>query len=456
MTQPLPLPDLANAPPHLERQKSPIDDVVFYGSFALLLCAPLAFGAVETWAVSACEIAAAVLFLAWVLPRVKSGVLAFEVNQLSAPMLAFLTLILFQLASGRSAYTHATFSALRQYVAYGCICFLITQTLTQTTQVRRICTVLTSYGAFVAVFAVLQSLTSNGKLYWLRTARSGGWIYGPYVNHNHYAGLMELLAPIPLVFAFTRYSHGRRRWLAAAAAAFMGATIFLSGSRGGMAAFAVQMVFFFWFLFRERTSNRTTLALSGFLLIALASIIWIGGSEVTDRIATVTSHRSEMSADIRLAIDRDSLRMSAHRPLLGWGLATFADVYPAFQSFYTDQVVNHVHNDYLELLCETGVLGFAIALWFLIALFRRAIRNIRNWPSDVNGAVSLAVLVSVSGILVHSLVDFNLQVPANAMLFFVFCSIAATDTRFRNHRRDRRTRAAVEEAVETPPAIQVT
>src|SRR5206468_11881625 len=139
-------------------------------------------------------------------------------------------------------------SAFQLHVAYGCVCFLITQTLTRTTQVRRIATLLTGYGVCVAMFAVLQSLSSNGKIYWLRTPRFGGWIYGPYVNHNHYAGLMEMLTPIPLVFAFSKYASGWMRWLAAAAAAFIGSTIFLSGSRGGMAAFSLQMAVFFWFL----------------------------------------------------------------------------------------------------------------------------------------------------------------------------------------------------------------
>jgi O-antigen ligase len=453
VTQPLPLPDYATTPPHVERQDSPTDDLVFYGSFGLLLFAPLAFGAAETWAISACEIAAAALFLAWVLPRVKSGVLAWESTPLFAPMLGFLMLILLQLAAGRSAYAHATFSALQLCVAYGCICFLITQTLTQTTQVRRICAVLTSYGTLVAAFAVLQSLTSNGKLYWLRAAGPGRWVYGPYLNHNRYAGLMEMLAPIPLVFAFTRYAHGRRRWLAAAASAFMGATIFLSGSRGGMAAFAVQTVLFFWFLFRERTSNRTTLILSAFLLMALASVAWIGGSEVSDRIATVTSHHSEMTSDLRLAIYRDSVRMFAHRPLLGWGLGTFADVFPEFQTFYTDQLANHAHNDYLEVLAETGIVGFTVAVWFLIVVFRRAARKLRDWSSDVNGATSLTALVGISGVLVHSLVDSNLQMPANAMLFFTFCSIAAMDTHFRNHRRKHRTQPPIDEAKSAAPAI---
>ena len=64
--------------------------------------------------------------------------------------------------------------------------------------------VFSGYGFAVAMFALMQGIASNGKLYWLRTPQSGGWIYGPYVNHNHYAGLMEMLTPIPLVISLSR------------------------------------------------------------------------------------------------------------------------------------------------------------------------------------------------------------------------------------------------------------
>ena len=93
----------------------------------------------------------------------------------------------------------------------------------------------------MASFALLQGLSATTRLYWLRTPRMGGWIYGPYVNHNHYAGLMEMLVPIPLVFSLTRGARGPRKIMAGMAAALMASTIFLSGSRGGMLAFVVEM-----------------------------------------------------------------------------------------------------------------------------------------------------------------------------------------------------------------------
>ena len=444
MTAALAIPEVSAAAPPTPLP-SPRKDIVPYGVAALLMFGPLAFGAVEPWAIFMLQFAAVVLLAIWVVMQVRSGQFSLTSNPVFPPMCVFGALIIIQLF-GTSAYRHATYSGFLLYVAYGIICFLIAQTLNRTTQLRRFATAFVAYGSCMAMFAVLESLSSGGKLYWTRTPRFGGWIYGPYVNHNHYAGLMEMLVPIPLVFAFSRYAQGRRRWLAASAAAFMGATIFLSGSRGGMAAFAVQVTIFLWFLFRERTRNGAALLLGGSLLLVLACIAWIGGSEVSARLATLgfTKH-TDLAEDVRLKIYGDSLHMFAHRPVLGWGLGTFPTVYPQFRSFYTNSFVNAAHNDYLQFLTETGMLGFGIAIWLLVAAVRSAIRKTKNWPSDVNGAVSLAALLGISGILIHSLVDFNLQIPANAMLFYVLCTVAAMEPRFRNHRRERHKHAAVEQ-----------
>jgi O-antigen ligase len=449
MTAPLPLGNVPESYLQLRSIRSRSNEVILGSLVGLLLLGVLAFGAVEVWATSVLEISIAVLALSWAFNQIRRGTAILNGNPIFLPMCAFAALIVIQLLAGTTSYRHATSSALMLYVAYGCACFLITQTLTRTTEVRRIATTLTIFGTSLAFFAVLQSLSSNGKIYWLRTPRFGGWIYGPYVNHNHYAGLMEMLAPVPLVFAFSKYAQGRKRWLAAGAAAFMGATIFLSGSRGGMAAYSVEVALFFWFLFRERTRNGVALVLTAFLLIALASVAWIGGSEVSDRISTVASNpQSDIRSDIRFAIDRDSLEMFSRRPVLGWGLGTFASVYPRFRSFYTNELVNRAHNDYIELLTDTGLLGLGFGIWFLWAALRPAVRKARTWSGEVNGAVALTALLGIAGILVHSLVDFNLQIPANALLFYVLCSLAGMDTHFRNPQRQHREKSYVEASSE--------
>jgi O-antigen ligase len=374
------------------------------------------------------EAGSALLFLCWMALQATNGELRIQGSPLFAPMVSFAALVFLQLVTGSSAYRYATFSAALLYCAYGVICFLVVQCLRRTRQIRVLATLASAYGLAMAAFALLQSLASNGKIYWIRTVPLGSGIYGPYVNHNHYAGLMEVLYPIPLVACFSRRLRTNRKVAAGMIAAFMASTIFLSGSRGGMVAFAVQMVVLAVILLRQKQRGKAALAL-GIFIISLAGLLaWLGASQVTDRLATIHSAaRQDLSVSTRLAIDRDGLKMFARKPALGWGLGVFPEVYPQFRSFYTSQLINQAHNDYLQLLVETGALGFAFMLWFLIPVYRNAMRKLRQWPPDTSTATGLAAMLGVSGIVVHSFVDFNLQIPANAALFFVLCTIAAME-----------------------------
>jgi O-antigen ligase len=435
MIAPLPLPQLPIEPPVPASANSPRGSHILFSVVGILMFCPLAFGAVEPWSIFILQTGSTVLLVVWAVDRMRSAEASIRWNPIFLPMIAFAGLICVQLFPGISSYWHATSSQLLLFISYGILCFLLVQTLTRSREVRILTTALTIYGSAVALFAILQNLNAPNKLYWLRTPRFGGWIYGPYVNHNHYAGLMEMLIPMPLVFAFSRFGSQRERWIAASVAAFMAATIFLSGSRGGMIAFAVEIAIFLALVFRERQKQNVTILLSVFLVISLAMIAWTGGHEVKNRIATLAgNNHSDLASDIRLQIDRDILRISKHHPLLGWGQGTFADVYPRFRSFYTDSLVNAAHNDFLQVLAETGIIGFGIMLWLLVITIRNALRKSGKWTSNLNGAVAVATLLGISGILVHSLADFNMQIPANAALFYSLCTVAAMEPRFKTHR----------------------
>jgi O-antigen ligase len=137
--------------------------------------------------------------------------------------------------------------------------------------------------------------------------------------------------------------------------------------------------------------------------------------------------------------------MFMKRPLLGWGLGTFPVVYPQFREFYTNFFVNEAHNDYLQLLVEMGLWGFATMGWFLSIVYKQAIRKLVSWYSEVNGAVSLACLLGITGILIHSAVDFNLQIPANAAFFYALCTIAAAKPYAKPVRKHRHVHRLAEE-----------
>jgi O-antigen ligase len=406
---------------------SQMGDILLYATFGLLMFGPLAFGAVEPWSVYVMEIGAVVLCLLWLTKQWLDGEFSVRGNPLFVPMAAFGLLIQVQIFFHLSAYPHDTISEAMLYAAYGMLCFLSSQLLVRSSQARKLGVTLAVYGFTVAVLALLQGIASNGKLYWVRQPRLGGWIYGPYVNHNHYAGLMEMLIPIPLVISFSHFVHERERLTAGVAAAVMTGTVFLSGSRGGMLAVIAEFIFLTILMARQKKGSRAAVGVGVFAIVLFSLLTWLGGKELTTRVFSIsTETRTEISGGVRLNIDRDSFAMFRRKPVLGWGLGTFPVVYPEFRSFYTNFFVNEAHNDYLQLLTETGIVGVAVMLWFLVALYRAAMKKISGWTSSVTGSVTLACVLGTIGILVHSFVDFNLQIPANAALFYVLCTLAAS------------------------------
>ena len=390
------------------------------GLVVLLAFGVLAFGAVDEWSTFAFEAGAGTLFLLWAGAQLLSGQMELSNNPLYLPALFFFVLILAQLALRSSAYAYVTKYEALQYGAYGIVLFVASECVRTEDARKKFGIALIVFGGLYAFFALIQELTSNGKIFWIHAPQFNGAIYGSYVNHNHYAGLMEMLIPFPLVVSLGHLLRGGKRALVAFSAVLMAATIVLSQSRGGMIAFALEIILFAVFTLVRRRNSRVALGLGAVCISVLAFLVFIGRGHALGRLG-------DLGPSIRLDITKDCLRMFSHRPVLGWGLGTFPTVYPSFRSFYTDLFVNEAHNDYAQLLVETGSLGFLLMLWFLFSLYRNAVPGTsRRWEFRWDGALSLAAVLGCSGILFHSFVDFNLQIPANAALFYVLCALAAS------------------------------
>jgi O-antigen ligase len=405
----------------LERGRVPgiLPWVLVGGLCALLIFAVLAFGAVDEWATFAFEAAAAVLFFVWAGKQLVAKRIELSENPLYVPALLFFGLILAQVVLHRSAYGYVTQYEVLQYISYG-IALLIGAESVREERARKIFTlVMIVFGTCYAFFALTQELTANGKIFWVHSPQFHGSIYGSYVNHDHYAGLMEMLVPIPLVLSMGHLLRGVERVVIGSCAVLMATTIFLSGSRGGMLAFILEMVLFAALTLGKRQNPRIALGSLAVCVLILALLVFLGRGQVLGRLG-------DLNPGIRLTITQDSLRMFSKRPIAGWGLGTFPTVYPSYRSFYTNLFVNEAHNDYAQLLVETGLLGFGLMLWFLVSLYRYGLPKSRRWEFQWDLALSFAALLGCTGILFHSFVDFNLQIPANAALFYVLCGLAAS------------------------------
>jgi O-antigen ligase len=197
----------------------------------------------------------------------------------------------------------------------------------------------------------------------------------------------------------------------------MAGSIVLSQSRAGTASFLVEMALLLALLLGRRKNGRIVAAIGAVCLTVLAFAAWLGTAALWLRFTNVQDW-------MRLAIIKDGLRMFSQKPILGWGLGTFTTVYPQFRSFHTNLFVNAAHNDYVQALVETGIVGFAAILWFVVAMYRQGLRNLNSWDRSWSRTLGLAAVVGCTGVLAHSAFDFNLQIPSNACIFCFLCAVA--------------------------------
>jgi O-antigen ligase len=250
---------------------------------------------------------------------------------------------------------------------------------------------------------------------------------------------MEMLVPFPLVMGMnSRYGRSSRAFFLFIAV-IMSSSIFLSLSLGGMIAFAVELGVFSLIMLKDRHSAYREILPLGILCAALIVwLLWLRPAGLVDRLARLLNPIADAGATGRIAIVKDSLKMLRDRPLLGWGLGTFPVAYPAYRSFFTNFWVNEAHNDFVQTLVETGIVGFVFALFFLRLLIREGIRHWKLWRNDIHSGIALAAFLGCIGILVHSLFDFNLQIPANAAFFFALAALVTA--RIGNSGRELQTR----------------
>lgn len=404
---------------------------------ATLLAAPLAFGAVQAWAWVSLELLVLLAFLLWALGGVRQRVLRIRWSPLYLPAALFLILGGVQYWGHFSLDPVATRESLLKFTTDLVLLFLATQLLAIDSgrTLARLGFAVASYAFALGLFAILQYSSSNGRIYW--TVKANGWTFGPYVNHDHYAGLMEMLIPIVAGYLLSRPEKDQARAALGFALLVQIASLLLSGSRGGLIALLTEVLIFGSVLLvtYRRQGRHSPIAIVALGLTAAAALFfWLDPGEISKRLATTFAAPRSPEATLgdRLAMAQDSLRIVRGRPWMGVGLGSFENVYPQYQSFASDFAIGHAHNDYVEALAETGLAGGALIVLALAIFLRRAFSHLQERLRREAGWIQLGATVGCCGLLVHSLADFNLHIPANAAWFCVSLAVALSGSACRS------------------------
>ena len=419
--------------------------VIRGGLLLLFAFTVLAFGAVEVWSVSLLEIGASVLLISWAVIAYRDERSAIQWSPLNWPLLGFIAVGIVQLVFRWTPNPFLTRLELLRLAAYFIIFFLTAQAFRERADLVKLAWFLVVLGFAVALLGIIQHFTSEGTVYWYRQLRQGGDVFGPYVNRNHFAGFIELVAPVGLSLLVFR---GLRRDLFPMVSVLtvvpVGALI-LSGSRGGIVSFAFEVgVLILLARTRRGPEGARLIAISIVALAAFALIAWLGAGKQIERFSK--TRVGDVSLGRRASMFRGAEHVFFEHPIKGAGLGTIVDVYPRYETVYDGRVVDHIHNDYMEALAETGLLGGLCGMAFLWLLYREARRAFTAEQGHFSRALHAAGITAVSGLLVHSFVDFNLHIPSNALLFLLQAYVATspplpselpmTRRRIRSHAQD--------------------
>ncbi len=261
---------------------------------------------------------------------------------------------------------------------------------------------------------------------------------GFYFSPNHLAGMLEVVGVFGLSLTFFSRWPVWGKLLTGYAAAICYVGVILTGSRGGY--LSVLFSLFVFALLSLRIIRATgsalhlRLTISAVILLALATIgaflIIQNSDDLVDRASKVADK------DIRLEFWRAGLEQFGLSPVLGTGSRTYLYYGRMFRSDSVQIDPVYVHNDYLQLLAEYGLVGAALFLIFLLLHLRWALISARRLgPRRIasshrilsnNMALNVGALSAVSAYAVHSFFDFNLHIPANLLLLaFAFGILAS-------------------------------
>jgi O-antigen ligase len=398
--------------------------VIRIGICLLVTFAVLAHGAVEPWSEAGLEVGAAALLLVWALRTAMDAEFKIVWNPLLWPLFGLWLVAALQLATGRTAYPFVTRIELVKYTSLVVLFFLCVQAYRTLEHWHGFVWFLLILGFCVSVFAILQHFTFNGKLYWIREVRYLGIPFGPYVNRNHFAGLVELLIPTGLAILILRAERRDQLPLVALFTLFPIGALFLSASRGGILSLFAEIGLLAILIFFRRRERKELLAAGMVIVLAMALVSWLGIGRAIERFASYKT--LEVNEGRRIEMLHGTWRIFLDHPVIGTGFGTLQEVFPPYETVYDGLIVNHSHNDYVELLSDTGVIGGLCGLALLVLLAWIGLKNLTAERNGMRLAFHVGALVACFGLLVHAIVDFNFHIPSNALVFLLLAALATS------------------------------
>lgn len=430
--------------------------VIFVLICGLPMAATLLYGGVDSVSLGLLSIITAAILVFWLMESWATGEFHFSSNPLQLSIIGLILLGLVQLlplgGAGIPAGTlsvepstaltldpFATRLFVVRLVAYLIFFAAALSFLPGADRAKKLVVAIVIFGSIVAFIGILQRLADPEAIYGIRQPAMA-IPFGPFVNQHHFAAFMEMTAGLAFGLLFGRGLKRDRKPFLMIAAALMSIGLVFTGSRGGVLSFA-GVIFFtvaasYW-LRRDKTKAdgpqtkpaRFALAVASvaLALVVIGSVFYLGGGDSLLRGIGVQESYVDVSSG-RIHFWGVALKIFAANPVLGAGLDSFGVAFTQFDTTSGLLRVEQAHNDYLQILSDGGIVGFACVAAFVMLLFWKGLKAVAAQRDEFYRSVIIGSLAGCFGIAIHSFFDFPLRTPSNALFFLLLAALATATT----------------------------
>ena len=406
-----------------------------YAIYTVLIFTPLARGSVQDWAVSVIHIVTLTALTAFLLERSLTWKWKRIKTPLDKPIFALLILVI--LSTIFSMHFRTSFQALMLFVNYIVIFYLVIHTTRTRSQFRQLIYIIIGMATFLSFFGFLKLFGISPFPWWNYTdlSQNSHRLASTFGNPDHLAGYMEMALPLILGLFLKDYKGGRLFVMICLTILILAALI-LSLSRGGWIGSITCLIFMSFVLSTNRYFRHKGFLISMTVGLLAVALIVLSSTPVVERFRTIPEQK-EMTVHGRVTVWKGVIKMIDSNPFTGSGPGTFATVFTQYQPPGLKNHFRMAHNDYLHFISEVGYPLVPVIIWMMIIFYRRVFKKLRHRSRLVRG-ISLGAMSGVTAILIHSIGDFNLHIPSNALLFSVLAALVMSrDPNLRSRHKSR-------------------
>jgi len=408
---------------HLTAAGKFASDSARYLIYFLLIFTPLARGSEPQWAITIIHFLTLLaltgvlvrrsLLWEWQRPRVV----------LNKPI-AVLLVIVFG-AACFSEIPNVSFWPVLLFFNYVILFYLVIDTIAFRTYLRQLVYVIMTVAVVLAIVGLLK-ISGHNPFSWWNYAPGGlnldlAASSSTFSNPNRFAGYMEMALPLSAGMLLTGCKGGKRLLIAYLSLMMLIILVF-TRSRGAWISTILSVAFILIFYIRRYPKNRLKLIAAFIGILFFTGVIILSDKSAVEDLKTLKSVQSDTSFRSRVIVWKNIAKMIRDYPIFGTGPGTFSTMFTQYQPAGFRVRFYRAHNDYLQFISEVGIPLGAVYVWLIFLFFKRGLKKIKH-PSRLVRGITLGAMTGVTAMLIHSIADFNLKIPANAILFTVLAAV---------------------------------